>query len=86
MKVKQISCFNGQSNDYIKAVGHDGEIVYISMDAIISITVQTNGDIIIRCVHNESHLLQDVTKKQLEDILEYGEVYEDEEEDRDHQI
>lgn len=84
MKVKQISCFNGQSNDYIKAVGHDGEIVYISMDAIISITVQTNGDIIIRCVHNESHLLQDVTKKQLEDILEYGEVYEDEEEDRDH--
>lgn len=84
MKVKQISCFNGQSNDYIKAIGHDGEIVYISMDAIISITVQTNGDIIIRCVHNESHLLQDVTKKQLEDILEYGEVYEDEEEDRDH--
>lgn len=81
MKVKQISCFNGQSEDYIKAVGHDGEIVYISMDAIISITVQTNGDIVIRCVHNESHLLQDVTKEQLEDILAYGEGAEDDDYD-----
>lgn len=53
MKVKKISCFNGQSEDYIKTVGHDGEIVYISMNSIISITVQTNGDIVIRCVHNE---------------------------------
>lgn len=83
MKVKKISCFNGHAEDYIKVVGHDGEIVYISMDSIISITVQTNGDIVIRCIHNESHLLQDVTKGQLEDILAYGEEYGDEE-DYDH--
>lgn len=83
MKVKKISCFNGQSEDYIKTVGHDGEIVYISMNSIISITVQTNGDIVIRCVHNESYLLQDVSKGQLEDILAYGEECDDEEDDRD---
>lgn len=84
MKVKKISCFNGHAEDYIKVVGHDDEIVYISMDSIISITVQTNGDIVIRCIHNESHLLQNVTKGQLEDILAYGEEYGDEEEDYDH--
>ena len=84
MKVKKISCFNGHAEDYIKVVGYDGEIVCISMDSIISITVQTNGDIVIRCIHNESHLLQNVTKGQLEDILAYREEYGDEEEDYDH--
>lgn len=83
MKVKKISCFNGQSEDYIKIVGCDGEIVYIVIDSIISITVQTNGDIVIRCIHNESHLLQNVNKEQLEEILRYGEEYNDEEDDYD---
>lgn len=84
MKVKKIFYFCGQTSDYIKIVSNDGEIVYIAIDAIISITVQTNGDIVIRCVHNESHLLQDVSKKQLEDLLTFGtegEEYEDDEED-----
>lgn len=84
MKVKKISCFNGHAEDYIKVVGHDGEIVYISMESIISITVQTNGDIVIRCIHNESHLLQNVTKGQLKDVLAYGEEFGDDEEDYDH--
>lgn len=82
MKVKKIFRFNAQSEDYIKIVGCDGEIVYIAMDAIVSITVQTNGNIIIRCVQNESYLLQDVSKKQLEDLLTFGtegEEYEDDE-------
>lgn len=72
MKVKKISRFNGQSEDYIKIVEHDGEIVYIAIESIISITVQTNGNIVIRCIHNESHLLQDVSKEQLEELLAYG--------------
>lgn len=75
MKVKKIFYFCGQTSDYIKIVGNDGEIVYIAIDAIISITVQTNGDIVIRCIHNESHLLQNVTKDQLEELLMYGEEY-----------
>lgn len=81
MKVKKISRFNGQSEDYIKVVEKDGEIVYIAIESIISITVQTNGDIVIRCIHNESHLLQDVSKEQLEELLTYGEEYDDEDEE-----
>lgn len=77
MKVKNISCFNGQSGDYIKIVGCDSEIVYIAMGAIVSITVQTNGNIIIRCFQNESYLLQDVSKEHLENLLTYGEECED---------
>ena len=75
MKVKKISYLDGQSDDYIKITSADGEIVYITTDSIISITVQTNGDIVIRCIHNESHLLQNVTKDQLEELLIYGEEY-----------
>lgn len=81
MKVKKIARFNGQSEDYIKIVEKDGEIVYIAIESIISITVQTNGDIVIRCIHNESHLLQDVSKEQLEELLTYGEEYDDEDEE-----
>lgn len=79
MKVKNLSYFCGQTKDYIKVVNNDGEIVYILIDSIISITVQTNGDIVIKCIHNESHLLQNVTKDQLEELLMYGEEYNGEE-------
>lgn len=81
MKVKKISYLNGQIDDYIKIINEDGEIVYIAVDSIISITVQTNSDIKIVCVHNERYLLQDVDKEQLEEFLEYGNLGVDDEED-----
>ena len=81
MKVKKISCFNGQSEDFIKIIGHDGEIVYIAIDSIINVTVQTDGNVKIVCVHNERYLLQDVDKEQLEELLEYGNIDVDDEED-----
>lgn len=85
MRVKKISYLNGQVDDYFKIINVDGEIVYIAVDSIISITVQTNGDVKIVCVHNERYLLQDVDKEQLEELLEYGNLYADDEED-DHDL
>lgn len=85
MKVKKISYLNGQIDDYIKIFSVDGEIVYIAVDSIVSITVQTNGDVKIICVHNERYLLQDVDKEQLEELLEYSNLYADDEED-DHDL
>lgn len=85
MRVKKISYLNGQVDDYIKIISVDGEIVHIAVDSIISITVQTNGDVKIVCVHNERYLLQDVDKEQLEELLEYGNFYVDDEED-DHDL
>lgn len=80
MKVKKISCFYGQTGcDYIKVTNENGEIVYIAIGAIISITVQTNKDIVIKCLQNESYLLQGVSNEQLEELLRYGEEYEDNE-------
>lgn len=83
MKVKNISYVSGSTDDYLRVITEDGEIVYISIESIISLTIKTNGDVSIICIHSERYLLQNVDKELIESLLEFGETANDDEDYED---